>query len=197
MSLRVVVAAPFRQRGTGSLAESEFVVALSLDRDWFSPDQAKRVVDIATGEGLLEREDGALTCGFDPDGVTVPADFVPDDDVLRERSTFERVLDALVDAGVQKQEAVAGINDCQQRLDVTVEAAAIAYGRREGVDVAPVAAQARGELEVDGGANGGEAAGHDTGAEDEEAGGDEAAAGDEPAGDEDAGGGAPAGDGGA
>lgn len=143
-----MVAAPFRQRGTTSLAESEFVVALSLDRDWFSPDQAKRVVDIATGEGLLEREDGALTCGFDPDGVTVPADFVPDDDVLRERSTFERVLDALVDAGAQKHAAVAGINDCQQRLGVTVEAAAVAYGRREGVDVAAVAAQARSELEV-------------------------------------------------
>jgi len=147
VSLRVAVAAPFRQRGTESLAESEFVVALSLDRDWFSPDQAKRLVDVAAGEGLLEREDGDLSPTFDPSGVEVPEGFVPDDDVLRERSTFERVLDALVDAGAEKHEAVAGINDLQQRLGVTVSAAAVVYGRREGVDVAEAASKAMTELE--------------------------------------------------
>nr|WP_240148835.1 DUF2240 family protein [Halorubellus sp. JP-L1] len=145
--MRVAVAAPFRQRGTDSLAESEFVVALSLDRDWFSPDQAKRLVDVAAGEGLLERDDGELSPTFDPSGVEVPDGFVPDDDVLRERSTFERVLDALVDAGAQKHEAVAGINDLQQRLGVTVSAAAVVYGRREGVDVADAASKAMTELE--------------------------------------------------
>ncbi|WP_323675677.1 DUF2240 family protein [Halorubellus sp. PRR65] len=147
MSLRVAVAAPFRQRGTDTLAESEFVVALSLDRDWFSPDQAKRLVDVATGEGLLERVDGDLSPSFDPSGVEVPEGFVPDDDVLRERSTFERVLDALVDAGAEKHEAVASINELQQRLGVTVAAAAVVYGRREGVDVADAAASAMAELE--------------------------------------------------
>jgi len=147
VSLRVAVAAPFRQRGTERLAESEFVVALSLDRDWFSPDQAKRLVDVAVGEGLLAHEDGELSCTFDPSGVAVPEGFVPDDDVLRDRSTFERVLERLVDAGAEKHEAVAGINDLQQRLDLTVEAAAVVYGRREGVDVSAVAAKAMAELE--------------------------------------------------
>jgi hypothetical protein len=151
VSLRVAVAAPFRQRGTDRLAESEFVVALSLDRDWFSPDQAKRMVDVATGEGLLERADGELSPTFDPNGVEVPEGFVPDDDVLRERSTFERVLDALVDAGAEKHEAVAAINELQQRLGVTVAAAAVVYGRREGVDVANAASTAMTELGGDDG----------------------------------------------
>lgn len=149
MSLRVAVAAPFRQRGTDTLAESEFVVALSLDRDWFSPDQAKRLVDVATGEGLLERVDDGLSPSFDTSGVEVPDGFVPDDDVLKERSTFERVLDALVDAGAEKHEAVASINELQQRLGVTVAAAAVVYGRREGVDVSDAATKAMTELEGD------------------------------------------------
>jgi hypothetical protein len=149
VSLRVAVAAPFRQRGTDTLAESEFVVALSLDRDWFSPDQAKRLVDVATGEGLLERVDDGLSPSFDTSGVEVPDGFVPDDDVLKERSTFERVLDALVDAGAEKHEAVASINELQQRLGVTVAAAAVVYGRREGVDVSDAATKAMTELEGD------------------------------------------------
>jgi hypothetical protein len=139
----VAVAAPFRQRGTDRIPESEFVVALSLDRDWFSPDQAKRLIDVATGEGLLDREGEGLVATFDAADVEVPEGFVPDEAVLRERSPFERTLDLLVDAGHDKREAVAGINAVQQDLAVTVEAAAVVYARRQGVDAAAVADAAR------------------------------------------------------
>lgn len=146
MSLRTAVAAPFRQQGRDRMGKSEFVVALSLDRDWFSPDQAKRLLDVAASEGLVERVDGDVTVTFDLDGVDVPDGFVPDESILQERSTFERVLDAIVDAGVQKQEAVAAINSLQADLGVTVEAAAVVYARRQGIDVSELADRALGDL---------------------------------------------------
>ncbi|MFT4923335.1 MAG: hypothetical protein ACI8XM_002561 [Haloarculaceae archaeon] len=146
MSLRRAVAAPFRQRGVDRMSESEFVVALSLDRDWFSPDQAQRLVDVATGEGLLDRADDDVVAAFDPGAVEIPDDFAPDESILRQRTTFERVLDAVVEAGDEKQEAVAAINRLQGDLGVTVEAAAVLYARRQGVDVSELAARAREEL---------------------------------------------------
>lgn len=146
MSLRRAVAAPFRQEGRTEVGESTFVVALSLDRDWFSPDQAKRLVDVAVGEGLLERDGDELRATFDPEAVEVPEDFAPDEGVLRQRSTFEKLVGALEEAGVEKQEAVAGINQLQARLGVTVEAAAVLYARRRGVDVTDHATAALAEL---------------------------------------------------
>jgi hypothetical protein len=146
MSLRRAVAAPFRQRGVDRMNESEFVVALSLDRDWFSPDQSKRLVDVATGEGLLDRDGDDIVARFDIGTVDVPEDFVPDESVIQERSVFEQVLDAVVDTGVEKQDAVADINRLQAELGVTIEAAAVLYARRNGVDVGSLAASARGEL---------------------------------------------------
>jgi len=147
MSLEVAVAAPFRDRGHERLGEGEFVVALSLDRDWFTPDQAKRLVDVAAGRGLLSREDGTLVAEFDPSDVVVPDGFVPDESVLREQSTFERVLAALTDAGAEKQDAVAAINERQRELGVTIEAAAVLYARRRGVTVDAAAERAVTELE--------------------------------------------------
>jgi hypothetical protein len=147
MSLEAAVAAPFRDRGRERLGEGEFVVALSLDRDWFTPDQAKRLVDVAAGRGLLSREDDELVAEFDPSGVTIPDGFVPDESVLREQSTFERVLSALTDAGVEKQDAVAAINERQRELGVTVEAAAVVYARGRGVDVGDAAERALTEIE--------------------------------------------------
>jgi hypothetical protein len=149
MSLEVAVAAPFRDRGRARLGEGEFVVALSLDRDWFTPDQAKRLVDVAAGRGLLSREDDELVAEFDPSTVTVPDGFVPDESVLREQSTFERILSALTDAGIEKQEAVAAINERQQALGITIEAAAVLYARRRGIAVDDAAERALAEL-VDG-----------------------------------------------
>ncbi len=146
MSLRRTVAAPFRTEGSDRMSKSEFVVALSLDRDWFSPDQAQRLVDVAVSEGLLERDGDALVAAFDPAEVTVPEDFAPDESVLQERSTFERVLDAVVETGVEKQDAVAAVNRLQGDLGVTLEAAAVVYARRQGVDVTDLAERARGEL---------------------------------------------------
>ncbi|SFR52943.1 DUF2240 family protein [Halogeometricum limi] len=146
MSLDVAVAVPFKQRGTDRMGEGEFVVALSLDRDWFSPDQAKRLIDVATGRGLLSREDDHVVAAFDPAAVSVPEDYEPDQSILREQSSFERMLDALVAAGHDKQSAVAGVNDLQRRLGVSVEAAAALYARRRGVDVGDAARTARDEL---------------------------------------------------
>ncbi len=146
MSLRTAVAAPFRSRGRDRLAESEFVVALSLDRDWFTPDQAKRLVDVAAGEGLLKRDDGDIVATFDPDSVRVPDGYEPDESILQQRSTFERTLDAVVADGADKREAVAGINRLQSELGLAVEAAAVVYARRRGIDTAELAERALKEL---------------------------------------------------
>jgi hypothetical protein len=67
--------------------------------------------------------------------VTIPEGFVPSEELLQRRSTFEQVLDRVVAEGVEKREAVAAINRLQGSLDVTVEAAAVLYARRQGVDV--------------------------------------------------------------
>ncbi|WP_336325329.1 DUF2240 family protein [Halovenus sp. HT40] len=146
MSLRRAVAVPFRQRGVERMTESEFVVALSLDRDWFSPDQAKRVVTVGAGEGLLDRVDDDVIVGFDPASVDIPDDFEPTEDILTQRSTFERILEAVVDSGIEKQTAVAEINKLQSELAVTIEAAAILYGRRRGLELPELTERARNEL---------------------------------------------------
>jgi hypothetical protein len=155
VSLEIAVAVPFRGNGTDRIGQGEFVVALSLERDWFSPDQAKRLVDVAAGRGLIDRQDGDLVARFDPGSVSVPEEFEPDESILREQSTFERVLDALVAGGTEKQAAVAAINERQRELGVTLEAAAVLHARSEGVDVGAVADRVRTELTAAGTADDG------------------------------------------
>lgn len=146
MTLERVVAAPYQHAGTRQLTKQEFVVALSLHRDWFSPAQAKQVVERATAEGLVTTSPEGLTIAFDPSEVRVPSGFAPDDSVLARRSTFETILSRCVDAGYEKREIVAEINQAQARLGLTVQAAAALYATRIGVDVSDEIDQALDEL---------------------------------------------------
>ena len=148
MSLQIAVAVPFRQQGARSLGEGEFVVALSLDREWFSPDQAKRLVDVAVGRGLLANDNNQLTPTFDVDAVEIPEGFTPDTDILREQSTFEQLLELMVSGGLSKQDAVASTNETQRRLGITLEAAAIVVARRNDIDCSSVVDSVRAELEA-------------------------------------------------
>ena len=76
----------------------------------------------------------------------MPADFAPEEDVLRERSTFERILETITDAGIEKRTAVGEINGLQADLGVTLGTAAVVYARREGLAVEDVAERVREEL---------------------------------------------------
>ncbi|ADJ14237.1 DUF2240 family protein [Halalkalicoccus jeotgali] len=150
MSLRVAVAAPFREAGTRSMEESRFVVALSLDRDWFSPDQAKRLIDVAVGEGLLERTEAGIEATFPVDSVGIPEDFSPAEDLLAQRSPFERVLERVVADGIDKRTAVGRINELQREIGISIEVAAVVFARREGIDVSGELSAVRGTLNREG-----------------------------------------------
>ena len=51
-----------------------------------------------------------------------------------------------MEAGHEKQDAVAAVNGLQSELAVSVEAAAVLYAHRQGIDVREHAAAARAEL---------------------------------------------------
>ncbi len=135
MSLRVAVAAPFKRKGRERLTEQAFVVDLAVDRNWVSPDQAKRLVELGTSRGLLEAEDDDLLLTFDAASVTIPDGFTPNESLFQTRSPVEIVIDALVESGTDRRDAVASINGLQQDLSVTAGTAAVLRARQAGLDV--------------------------------------------------------------
>lgn len=141
MSLRVAIAAPFKGNGKTRLREQAFVVDLAIDRNWVSPDQAKRLLELGVDRGLLRREDGEVVATVDLDSITVPDRFTPDSSIFDEQVPFEEILDTLVEAGHDRQESVAAINSLQTELLVTADTAAVLYARQEGLDVESVASR--------------------------------------------------------
>lgn len=128
------ISVPFKRKGKDSLKESEFVLALSFDLNWFTPEQAKKVVLEAERSGLLKREGDLIRPAFDLSSVEPPQDFKPG--VFEERSLFDRIIERITaETGMDKRKVIALINKKQDELSklVEIEVSAILIALEHGV----------------------------------------------------------------
>lgn len=130
------VAMPFRKRGKNALTTSEFIFALSLDLGWFSPEQAKEVLNKAKNNGLLSIKDDEISPNFDFTTIEIPLGFKPD--LKTEESVFERTIERIMMTGLSRKEAIALANEKQERMlnlvDIDVSALLVAKEREADVD---------------------------------------------------------------
>ena len=151
---RRILALPFIQAGTDTVPIGDVTVALSVDRDWFSPAEVETLIDIGIDEGALRREGDRLRAAFDYAAVEIPGDFRPPPSVLDRQSPFERLLARFEAAGVDRRSAVAAINARQQRLGVPIELAAALELKIRGLEVPEVTRALLAEYEVPSGSGG-------------------------------------------
>ena len=131
------VSVPFKRKGRDTLKESEFVLALSFDLNWFSPDKAKKVLLEAEKAGLLKRDGDLIHTVFDLSSVEPPQGFKPGVfEAGEERSIFDRIIERITaETGMDKRRVIALINKKRDELSklVEIEVSAILVALEHGV----------------------------------------------------------------
>lgn len=136
-NLVFTVSMPFKKKGKDTLKESEFILALSIDLNWFSPEQARSLLAEAEKKGLLKRDGGMVNPLFDLTSVQIPPSFKPES-VTEEKSIFDRTIDRIiVTAGLEKRIIISLINKKQEELMkmVDIEVSALLVALEQGVIV--------------------------------------------------------------
>lgn len=131
------VSMPFKRKGKDTLKESEFILALSIDLNWFSPDQARTLLSEAEKGGLLKREGGEVIPLFDLSSMQIPQSFKPEA-VPGKNPLFDRIIDRItVTTGLDKRTIIALINKKQEELIkiVDIEVSTLLVALEQGVMV--------------------------------------------------------------
>ncbi len=134
--LTYTVSMPFLRKGKETLKESEFVLALSIDLNWLTPEQAKIVLSEAEKSGLLKRNGEMVSAAFDISGVNIPSGFKPQQGIFEKKTVFERIIERIISGtGMDKRKAIALINKKQEELakTVVIEVSAILVAIEHGV----------------------------------------------------------------
>ena len=149
--MKRAVAFLFRLEGGRPLSEKEFVQFASYRLSWFKPTEAQRLLRVAQDLRVVELREGLLRPTFDAAAFEVPVDYRPAPGVLERapiaEDLFVKILNRIVErTGADRRTAVSAINAIQERMDVTVEVAALIHARALGVDVADLADPVRGSI---------------------------------------------------
>ncbi|MCX9012622.1 MAG: DUF2240 family protein [Candidatus Methanoperedens sp.] len=132
------VAVPFKRKGKEALKESELVLALSIDLNWFNPEQAKNVLGNAEKAGLIKRDGDLVKPAFDLNSVEIPSGFKPDSSIFERKTIFDRVIERIIaGTGMEKRKVISLINKKQEELSklVVIEVSAILVALEHGVAV--------------------------------------------------------------
>lgn len=134
--LLFTVSIPFKRKGKDTMKESEFILVLSMDLNWFAPEQARNVLSEAKRTGLLKVEQDILRPSFDLQNVEIPSGFKPQSDIFEKKTIFEKTIERIIVAtGFEKRKVVSMINKKQEEMQkmVEIEISAILVALENGV----------------------------------------------------------------
>lgn len=160
--LEMCAAAFFRTVGKDVATPDEFVMGVSLGQKWMTPSDAKTVLNTMTASGVLVSSGGYIRPGKSIDGLDVPLAYHPPKDLAascaknaapaparkdaakQPKDMFHLLMDAAVDAGIQRREFIQECNRIQKTLDIDIAVAALIVLRDKGVPIGRYADKAYG-----------------------------------------------------
>jgi hypothetical protein len=140
----------FQRKGKDILTEKELILSASMDLGWFTPDDAKQLVDICVELKLLSRKENGLTPNFDYRNYSIPIDFSPSENILQIEAqepllfSILRHIDSKV--GLGRSNIMSEINKKQDTLDVEIEVAAILVAKKYEIDISGFLREAESEI---------------------------------------------------
>lgn len=136
--LLFAAAMPFKRKGTDTIKETEFIMALSMDLGWFKPDTARDFINSAIEKGIISREGGMLKAQFTVNDIRIPVGFKPDASRFQEKEVFEQIIERImINTGLEKQKIIARINKSRSEKGglFSIEVLGILMAREYGIQV--------------------------------------------------------------
>lgn len=136
---KIIIAFLFKRSGKSKLSFSDLYLTLSMDLNWFTPEDAKDFVNSALKQKLLTKKGELIKVNFDYDKIVVPVGFYPAKMVFEEKEGERReeerdVVKAIVGrivekTGLEAQNVIEKIKDIEKEKNITLEVAALLVGK--------------------------------------------------------------------
>jgi len=141
--VETIIAFLFKRSGKEELTPSDLYLPLSMDLQWFTPNQAKTFVNMALQQKLLIKKEGKLKPSFAYEKIVVPIGFRPSKKPIEEKEVKEEKLDAIKTiisrivekTGLDEKSVTEKIKDFEKEKNIRLEVAALLVSKEYDVDV--------------------------------------------------------------
>jgi len=135
----IIIAFLFNRSGKTNISFSDLYLTLSMELNWFTPDDAKIFINKALKDNLLEKKGENIEPAFDIDKIVVPVGFMPSGQILKEKIVVEAkkeldVLDKIIDlieekTNLNNKQITEKISSIVEEKNITKEVAALLVGK--------------------------------------------------------------------
>ena len=135
----IIIAFLFKRSGRLNISYSEAYLTLSMDLNWFTPEDAKDFVNTAIKQKLLTKKGELISSNFDYDKIVVPVGFYPSRNLFdkKEEKIIEKEADILNQiikrivkkSNLNEQQINENIETIAKEKNLTREIAALLIGK--------------------------------------------------------------------
>lgn len=139
-----IIAFVFKKNGKKELPSSLFYLTLSMDLNWFTPNDAKKFMQHAIKQKLLIKEDDLLTPTFNIGEIEIPLGFVPSKKTIPEEElkekTEEDVLTKIIkkitkETNISSEELLKKVSTIEKEKNINPEVAALLIGKEKHIEL--------------------------------------------------------------
>ena len=136
--VKIIIAFLFKKSGKEKLSYSDLYLTLSMDLNWFTPDEAKAVIDNALKQKMLTQKDKLIEPNFNVDEIVVPAGFRPTKQISEKKEKKihgeQNILATIVKRIVERtdltdESIMKKIKETENERNVTPDVAALLVGK--------------------------------------------------------------------
>jgi hypothetical protein len=141
----IIITFLFNRSGKSKLSYNEIYLTLSMQLNWFTPDDAKLFINQTIEEDLLKKEKDLLIPSFDYRNIVVPVGFSPSKMVFKEKTEIpkkkekeliKKMLNILSEkTKVNEEEILSKIKKLENEKNITIEVAALLIGKEYNVNL--------------------------------------------------------------
>jgi len=141
----IIIAFLFKRSGKEKMSFSELYLNLSMDLNWFSPEDAKKFLNDAIKKNLLIKEDDQILLSFDINKITIPLGFSPSKRVFFEKKNQKgieeiNILEQIVKkihekTNLKEQQIIDKINEISKEKNIDEDIAALLVGKEYEIEI--------------------------------------------------------------
>jgi len=144
--VKIIIAFIFKQSGKKELNASEIYLPLSMQLNWFSPQEAKDFVKIAIKQKFLEEKKNLLNPNFEINKIDIPIGFKPTKKVfqkinekkvkLPKKDLSSNIVDKIVEkSNLDKNTIIEKIKKAEQEKNINFDVAALLIGKELNINL--------------------------------------------------------------
>jgi len=142
----IIITFIYKRSGKTKLSFSDIYLTLSMDLNWFTPEDAKSFVNNALKQELLINKGEEIQINFDYKKINVPVGFIPSRQAFNEKkdlineeiedSISNKIVKRIIEkTSLDKIQVINDINSIASEKNITKEVAALLVGKNHNINL--------------------------------------------------------------